>query len=128
MTKKNISIIAQAFYGNRTGTRISVEDIDRFVLGYLDADLKITEKIDRTVLPLPGTDCVLIYNKFQEEKALRYKEEVFQEEGYVLKPTAFIPEQGIELYSRCIVCGITEKGDFTDIPFDDDKIFDYLAM
>lgn len=55
MTKKNtISIIAQAFYGNRTGTEISVEEIDRFILGCHDPDMKIFEKIDRTILSLPG--------------------------------------------------------------------------
>lgn len=58
----------------------------------------------------------------------QYKEKVFQEDNYILKPTAFIPEHDIEIYSKCIVCGITENGDLTDIPFDDDKIFDYLAM
>ena len=37
--KKRILITAQAFYGNRTITRIKEEDMDPFILGYLDASL-----------------------------------------------------------------------------------------
>jgi len=131
MTKKeknNISVIAQAFYGNRTRTSVCLENIDDLILGFMDEMLKIDEKIDRTVMPLPGTNCVLIYNKFQEEKMLQYKDEAFEKDGYILKSVAYIPEQGIELYSRCIVCGLTDDGALTDVPFDEHKIFDYLAM
>jgi len=125
--KKNIFIIAQAYYGNRTGTKVGVKDIDRFILGYQDASLEITEEIDRTILPIPGTKCVLIYNKYEEEQRLKDKEEYFRKDGYVLEPLAFIPEENIEIYSRCIVCGITENGELTDVTPEDHKVFDYLA-
>lgn len=32
MKNEHISIISQAFYGNRTGTEIRRENIDRFIL------------------------------------------------------------------------------------------------
>lgn len=43
-----ISIISQAFYGNRTGTEIRRENIDRFILGYQTDDFDVTEPVDRT--------------------------------------------------------------------------------
>ncbi len=122
-----IFIIAQAFYGNRTGTEIRIRNIDRFILGYQDDSLTITKEIDRTILPIPGTRCVLVYNRFEEERCLRDKERFLREDGYEMKPLAFIPEESIELYSRCIVCGITESGELTDVTPEDSKIFDYLA-
>ena len=48
-------ILAQAFYGNRTMTEIRPEDMDRFILGYLDRSVGyISEPIDRTVVRIPG--------------------------------------------------------------------------
>ena len=35
-----IRIIAQAFYGNRTITEIRPEEMDSFILGYLDSSLE----------------------------------------------------------------------------------------
>ena len=66
--KKRILITAQAFYGNRTITRIKEEDMDPFILGYLDASLfSNNKKIDRTLIPIPGTEHLfLVYNlRFQ---------------------------------------------------------------
>ena len=43
--KNAINIVAQAFYGNRTATEVSRENIDRFILGYLDNNIPI-ENLD----------------------------------------------------------------------------------
>ena len=75
MKNELICIISQAFYGNRTGTEIRRENIDRFILGYQTDDFDVTEAIDRTVIHLPGSDnLVLVYNKYQEEERLKVKE------------------------------------------------------
>ena len=87
MKNEHISIISQAFYGNRTGTEIRRENIDRFILGYQTDDFDVTEAIDRTVIHLPGSDnLVLVYNKHQEEERLKVKERALREDNYVIKP------------------------------------------
>lgn len=43
--KKSFEIVAQAFYGNRTITYITEEEMDRFILGYLNASLPLMEDI-----------------------------------------------------------------------------------
>ncbi|MBR2949448.1 MAG: hypothetical protein IKC46_06270 [Lachnospiraceae bacterium] len=128
MKTNKILIIAQAFYGNRTETSISPEDIDKFILGY-SGDIKITEEIDRTVIKIPNTDnLVLIYNKYEEEKRLLEKDELFEKENYQLKPLAFITEDNIEIYSRCIVCRISENGAYESLQDEDyHKFMKYLA-
>ena len=129
--KKRILITAQAFYGNRTITRIKEEDMDPFILGYLDASLfSDREKIDRTLIPIPGTDnLVLIYNKYQEEEIARRKEELRKEKGINMQPLAVIPELDLVLYSRCIVCRMNEKGEFEDLQEEDfSKFMHYLPL
>ncbi len=107
---------SQAFYGNRTGTEIRRENIDRFILGYQTDDFDVTEAIDRTVIHLPGSDnLVLVYNKYQEEERLKVKERAFREDNYVIKPLAAILELDIEIYSRCIVCRMNADGVFESL-------------
>ena len=36
---RDIKIMSQAFYGNRMLTEIFVEDLDIFILGYLDREI-----------------------------------------------------------------------------------------
>lgn len=129
--KKNelLNVMAQAFYGNRTCTRIKEEDMDHFILGYLDCTLNVTELIDRSIIKVPRTDnVVLVYNKYQEDEKRAYAEELKDEKGYVLKPLAVIPELDLELYSRCIVCRMNEAGEFESLCEEDfEKFIDYMA-
>ena len=124
-----LTIIAQAFYGNRTMTEISPKNIDRFVLGILDNSIEIIQPIDRTIVRVPGTDgLVLVYNKYQEEKRQRQGEELLREEGYEIKPLAIIPELGLTLYSRCIALRMNEKGEFGSLQEGDSEFIEkYLA-
>ena len=129
-----IEIIAQAFYGNRTGTAISAEHVDAFILGYLDSTLFGDEEAARAaasrgVIHVPGTkDVVLLYNKDEEAECLEDKERYFQRDGYVLKPLASIPELGVELYSRCIACRMDENGKLQSLqPEDYRAVMQYLA-
>ena len=126
---ETIFIISQAFYGNRTGTEIRRENIDRFILGYQTDDFDVTEPIDRTIVHLPGSDnLVLIYNKYQEEDRLEVKERALREDNYILKPLASIPEMDLDIYSRCIVCRMKADGAFESLGEGDYEIWDrYLA-
>lgn len=129
MKNELICIISQAFYGNRTGTEIRRENIDRFILGYQTDDVDVTEAIDRTVIHLPGSDnLVLVYNKYQEEERLKVKERALREDNYVIKPLAAIPELNLEIYSRCIVCRMNADGVFESLAEGDFEKWDrYLA-
>ena len=127
--KELITIVSQAFYGNRTRTKIKKDNMDRFILGYLDSNLKITGKIDRTIIRIPNTNnLVLIYNKYEEKERLGDKE-FYKESDYVLKPLATIPEINLEVYSRCIVCRMNNEGEFEILQEEDyDKFMKYLAV
>lgn len=129
MKNELICIISQAFYGNRTGTEIRRENIDRFILGYQTDDFDVTEAIDRTVIHLPGSNnLVLVYNKYQEEERLKVKERALREDNYVIKPLVAIPELNLEIYSRCIVCRMNADGVFESLAEGDFEIWDrYLA-
>ena len=119
MKKDLINIVAQAFYGNRTATEINRNEIDRFILGYLDNSIEITSQVDRTIIHVPNTDnIVIVYNKYKENKA----------KSRNMKPLVTIPEINIEIYSRCIVCKMNEDGEFESLYNDDcDKFMKYLA-
>lgn len=124
-----LTIITQAFYGNRTITQIYPENMDRFILGYLTDDFDIPEPIDRSIVRVPGSDnLVLVYNKYKEEEYRREKDREFREEKYVWKPLAVIPELGFELYSRCIGLRMNKDGSFASLQRGDDIIIcKYLA-
>ena len=124
-----ITIVAQAFYGNRTGTQIRRADLDAFLQGYVDATHFSGENIDRTIVSVPETDnLVIVYNKYQEAEAIQKKELLLKKEGYQKKPLAVIPSTGLEIYSRCIVCRINEAGEFESLqPEDYEKFMHYLA-
>lgn len=127
-TNKKISIVAQAFYGNRVGTEINLDEVDKFILGYTDNSIEVTEKINRTIVNIPNTDNVIVYNKYQEENELNRKEELMKNNDYVLKPLAVIAEENIEIYSRCIVCRINADGELDSLQSGDyEKFVHYLA-
>ena len=121
MNKHLIRIMAQAFYGNRTATEIERGEIDRFVLGYLDKNIFVDDaRIDRTIIKVPNTDnIVIVYNKYEEEEA---------RENKMLKPLIVIPEDNIEIYSRCVICRVDENGEFEDLRKEDfEKFIEFLA-
>ena len=121
MNKHLIRIMAQAFYGNRTATEVERGEIDRFVLGYLDKNIFVDDaRIDRTIIKVPNTDnIVIVYNKYEEEEA---------RENKMLKPLIVIPEDNIEIYSRCVICRVDENGEFEDLRKEDfEKFIEFLA-
>ncbi len=120
---KLLTILTQAFYGNRTVTTITPDRIDSFILGFMDSEMAKQmikpEDINRTIVRIPETEnLVLIYNKYEEEKN--------KKNG--IKMTANIPELGLELNSRCIVCRMNDDGSFASIEKEDfQKVMKYLA-
>ena len=128
--KKIILIVAQAFYGNRTITEIREDNIDRFILGYLSDSLPIKEKIDRSIIHIPGSDnIVLIYNKYQEEKEREFRDRILEEDNTKMKPLAVIPEMDLVLYSRCIACRMNKDGEFESLEDEDfNKFMKYLTV
>ena len=127
--KDLLKVVTQAFYGNKTGTEVRREDLDGFILGYVDNSLNVTEKIDRTIIKVPNAEnIVIVYNKYQEEKELLRKEELLRDKNYELKPLVVIPQLNIKLYSRCVVCRINENGELESLQSGDYKKFaEYLA-
>lgn len=118
---KKSFMLVQGFYGNRNLVDINENDID--------TTLMHDDKIDRVIISIPNTEnLVLIYNQYAEEYRKEKNKQYFEEEGYVAKPLAFIPEQNIEIYSRCIVCRKTNDGHFVAFENEDfDKVSKYLA-
>ena len=124
-----LTIVTQAFYGNRVITGVKEDDLDALILGFVSPELFDGKEVNRTMVPVPGTNnLVFIYNKFREERALKSKERLLKEENYHKKPLAVIPEENLEIYSRCIVCRIDEFGNPASLQSEDyDKFMDYLA-
>lgn len=128
--KKNILIVAQAFYGNRTTTEICEDDMDRFILGYLTASLPIDEKIDRSIIHIPGSDnIVFVYNKYEEENSRELRDRFLEKDNWEMKPLAAIPEMDLVLYSRCIACRMNANGGFESLEDEDfSKFMHYLSL
>ena len=129
MKNERISIISQAFYGNRTGTELRGESIDRFILGYQTDGVTPRLPIDRSIIRLPGTKkVVLIYNKYFEAEWLEKKDRALREDNYEIKPLAIIPELDLKIFSRCIACRMNDDGKLESIKEEDFCVLDrYLA-
>jgi hypothetical protein len=129
--KENMFILMMGFYGNRTMLNITREklenksdgvNLEHYILGILETDvLNGDEKFDTTIIPLPETNnLVLIYNKYQEEDKKGSKDK--------LNPFVYMPEYGIEIYSRCAICKKGNDGKLYGIePEDLDNIVHCLA-
>ena len=127
MKKNTFGVIMQAFYGNRTYTEIKEADIDHILQGCLDNSMSLAYRIDRTIVRIPDSRCVIVYNKFLEEEDRKTIARWKAVEGYEAKPLALVPEQGIEIYSRCFACRMSEDGVFESIKGEDcDLVFKYL--
>ena len=124
-----IEVIMQAFYGNRTGTEIRDDSIDAMLQGCLSSiHTDLAYEIDRSIVQIPGSKCIIVYNKYQEEGKREEIKQWFEEDGYKAKPLAFVPEKGVEIYSRCFVCRQNEEGELMSLQEEDyDIIFNYLA-
>ena len=136
-----IYVIAQHFYGNRTGTTVDRDNVDRFILGYLDDSLPVSEPIDRTIVKVPGTDnIVVVYNKYEEDEYINVEFPSYLEKdgeyyretwGEELKPhvSCEIPEINFKIHTRCIVCRIDGNGVLQSLEeSDEEKFIDFLPL
>ena len=89
-----LTVVIQAFYGNRVITEMRKEDIDKRIHGILSDVVPMPEKIGRTMIRVPDTEnLVFVYDKYEEEKKRQYHEKLIRERGRGLKPLAEILQQ-----------------------------------
>ena len=138
MEKNNrIFIVAQQFYGNRTGTEIDRDDINFFLKGILSPEFFPDEDktVDRRIVRVPNTDnIVIVYDQNQEDAyvnvefpkmykrhALEYKEHTGRE--FTMPVSCRIPELDFEIHTRCFACRIDENGEFQSLENGDGEKF-----
>ena len=144
MKKNNrIFIVAQQFYGNRTGTEINREDINFFLKGILSPKLFPGEEktVERRIVRVPNTDnIVIVYDQNQEdyyvsvkfpeqyaEHATEYKKHTGRD--FTMQVSCRIPELDFEIHTRCFACRIDENGELHSLKNGDgEKLVDYLPM
>lgn len=128
--KDLITVVMQAMYGNQTYMQLRDEDMDYYILGILDKSfVNESDRFDRTIIRIPNSNCVLVYNKYQEEEELKRKQELLEKKSYNLKPLAVIPELDVTLYSRCLICRIDDNGKLISIEEDDNElVIKYLSL
>ena len=130
MKKELIGVIMQAFYGNRVYMELSEQNIDNVLQGSLDSNIKPEFSSERIIIRVPNSECVIVYDG-HEETLLRERIEEWKRENnkYIPHPLAFIPEEDIEIYSRCFVCRMDDRnGRFLSIQKDYFEIaYKYLA-
>lgn len=128
MKKDSIGVVIQAFYGNKSYIELNEDVIDYMLQGTLYEEPGLDFEVDRTIVKIPDSKCVLIYNKYQEADQLKQNEELWQRDAFIAKPLATIPELGINIYSRCFICRISETGTLESIQKEDAVIVSkYLA-
>lgn len=131
-----IFIISQHFYGNRTGTEISRNDIDYFIRGHLgDYRPEDIADVDRKVIKVPGSDgIVIVYDQTQEDRYVNvdfpaiYKKDgakYLERWGEELKMhiSCEIPELNFKIYTRCIACRVDKYGTYQSLEDGDSKQF-----
>ena len=135
--KDMIFIVAQGFYGNRTGTEIRRDGINHFLEGNLSPELfpGEDEKVDRRIINVPGSDnVVIVYDQNQEDEYMNvtfpemlaeYGEKYREDTGREMTPwvSCKIPEIGVELHSRCFACRMDENGEFQSLEDGDGDVF-----
>lgn len=138
-----IFIVAQQFYGNRTGTEINRGDINFFLKGILSPELFPGEDktVDRKIVKVPGSDnIVIVYDQNQEDEYVNvefpemfkrhaddYKEHTGRE--FTMQVSCRIPEIDFEIHTRCFACRIDENGELQSLEDGDgEKLIRYLTM
>ena len=140
MTKKEntIFIISQYFYGNRTGTEITLDWVDHFLRGHLSRELFGPEDVQdvvRKTVRVPGPEnVVIVYDQTQED---RYVNEDFPRyyaedgadylarwgEELKMHVSCEIPEIGFKIHTRCFACRMNECGVLQSLEENDYKQF-----
>ena len=131
MRNNLIRVMTQEFYGNRVETKIEKDLIDWFILGWVGEEgakngkrLGDDEFLAREEINIPNTDYVMIYNPKMEEFRIDDIKSGL-EKDYIL---GYIPEKGINIYSKCLICRRGKDGELESLVGDDfEKVKAYLA-
>lgn len=138
-----IFVVAQGFYGNRTGTEIRRENINYFLKGILSPELfpGRDKTVDRRTIKVPGSDnVVIVYDQNKEDEYMNVEfpkmlaedgDSYFEDTGRVMKPwvSCSIPELDVELHTRCFACRIDENGEFQSLEDGDgDAFIEYFPV
>lgn len=130
-----ISVIAQQFYGNRTGTEIERDKVDYFLHGIHGLyDPKDIANADRRIVHVPNSDgIVIVYDQTHEDHYVNvdfpelYKEyaDWHRETGreMTMHVSCEIPEIGFKIHTCCFACRIDENGVLQSLQNDDYKQF-----
>ena len=118
-----INVMAQQFYGNRTGTKIDRKYIDYFIRGCMDDyNPEEIKDVSRKVVLIPGSDnIVVVYDQTQEDEYVNVDfPEIYARDGagYLerwgeelkIHVSCEIPEIGFKIHTRCIACRMGEDG------------------
>lgn len=118
-----IFIITQAFYGNRTATKINREEINFFLRGILSPEFLPdgANMVDRKVVRVPNTEnLVIVYDQTQEDERI-----ASEHTKYV---SCEISEIGLKLHTRCFACRIDENGELQSLEAGDgEKFIEYFT-
>lgn len=135
---KCISVMAQQFYGNRTGTEVNRDEVDYFLRGCLSREVYKFEDLsdmDRRIVHVPGAEhIVIVYDQTQENEYINvefpetYKRlSAWYREGtgreMTMPISCEIPEIDFEIHTRCIACRIDKNGVLQSLENDDYKKF-----
>ena len=141
-TENKIFIVAQGFYGNRTGLEIDRENINSFLRGVLPPEIlpNADEIVDRKVVRVPNTEnLVIVYDQTQEDEYIHVKFPNFYErhsaeykehtgKEMTMYVSCEIPEIGLTLHTRCFACRIDENGEFQSLENGDgQKYIEYFT-
>ena len=133
-----ISVIAQQFYGNRTGTEVNRDEVGYFLRGCLSREIFKFEDLsnmDRRVVRVPGSeDIVIVYDQTQEDEYVNVEFPAMYErsaEWYrngtgremTMQVSCEIPEIGFKIHTRCFACRMDENGVLQSLQDDDYKHF-----
>ena len=140
-SSKLINVVAQQFYGNRTGTEIRTDKINYFLKGILSPELFPGEDqtVDRRIARIPNDEyIVIVYDQNQEDEYVNIKFPAIYAsdgEGYrnrwgeelKMHVSCEIPEIGFKIHTRCFACRVDHSGELQGLePGDIEKLIHYF--
>ena len=138
--KDLIFVVAQQFYGNRTGTEIERDKVDYFLHGYLDYSFE-KPTTNLKIVHVPGSEhVVIVYDQLQEDEYVNVKfPEFYEQEGAEYKEhtgkeltmhvSCEIPELNFKIHTRCFACRIDHNGVLQSLAEGDGKFVEkYLTL
>lgn len=136
--KKDIFIISQHFYGNRTGTEIDLDRVDYFLRGHISREHsspKDIADVDRRIVHIPGAEhIVVVYDQTQEDRYVNVEfPALYADMGewyrngagkeMTMHISCEIPEIGFRIHTRCFACRMDDSGNLHSLEENDYQQF-----